>query len=84
MACPKSLYQENLKLRSGETTCLATQNMVPGLAAASSPSIYLFWLHWVFVAARGIALVAVSAGCSLLQHPGFSLQVGSLVVEQGL
>ena len=44
MACPKSLYQENLKLRSGETTCLATQNMVPGLAAASSPSIYLIIL----------------------------------------
>ena len=30
--------------------------------------IYLFnfWLHWVFVAARGLSLVAASGGCSSL------------------
>ena len=33
-----------------------------------------FWLHWVFVAARGLSLVAVSGGYSLLQCTGFSLQ----------
>ena len=33
-----------------------------------------FWLHWVFVAACGLSLVAVSRGCSLLQCAGFSLQ----------
>ena len=33
-----------------------------------------FWLHWVFVAARGPFLVAASGGYSLLQCTGFSLQ----------
>lgn len=44
MACPKPLYQENFKLRSGENTCLATQSMVPGLAASASPSVCVFVL----------------------------------------
>ena len=33
-----------------------------------------FWLHWVFVAARGLPLVAVSRGYSSLHCAGFSLQ----------
>ena len=33
----------------------------------------LFW-HWVFFAAHGLSLVAVSGGCSLLWFLGFSLQ----------
>ena len=39
--------------------------------------IYLFiyfWLHWVFVAARGLSLVAASRGSSSLQCTGFSLR----------
>ena len=43
--------------------------------------IYLFihsfihsWLRWVFVAARGLSLVAASGGYSLLWCAGFSLQ----------
>ena len=32
-----------------------------------------FWLHWVFVAACGISLVAASGGYSLLQCTGISL-----------
>ena len=39
-------------------------------------NIYLFiylWLHWVFVAAHGLSLVAASGGYSLLQCMGFSL-----------
>ena len=39
--------------------------------------IYLFiyfWLCWVFVAARGLSLVAVSGGYSSLWCMGFSLQ----------
>ena len=32
-----------------------------------------FWLRWVFVAARGLSLVAVSRGCSSLWCVGFSL-----------
>ena len=38
--------------------------------------IYLFiyfWLHWVFVAARGLSLVAASGGYSSLWCAGFSL-----------
>ena len=33
-----------------------------------------FWLCWVFVAARGLSLVAASGGYSSLQCTGFSLQ----------
>ena len=33
-----------------------------------------FWLHRVFIAARGLSLVVVSGGYSLLQCTGFSLQ----------
>ena len=33
-----------------------------------------FWLHWVFVAARGLSLVAASGGYSSLQCTGFSLR----------
>ena len=61
--------------------------------------IYLFiyfWLHLVFVAARGLSLVAVSGGFSLLWCAGFSLwwllllqsmgsrHVGSVVVAHEL
>ena len=33
-----------------------------------------FWLHWVFVAACGLSLVAASGGYSLLWCTDFSLQ----------
>ena len=33
-----------------------------------------FWLHWVFVAAHGLSLVAASGGYSSLWCAGFSLQ----------
>ena len=33
-----------------------------------------FWLRWVFIAARGLSLVAVSRGYSLLRCAGFSLE----------
>ena len=36
--------------------------------------LFIFWLRWVFVAARGLFLVAVSGGCSLLRCAGFSLR----------
>ena len=58
--------------------------------------IYLF-LHWVFVAVRGLSLVVASGGYSSLRCAGFSLQwllfvavrglliaVASLVAEHGL
>ena len=61
--------------------------------------IYLFiyfWLRWVFVAAHGLSLVAVSGGYSSLRCMGFSLQwllllrstgsrgASSVVVARGL
>ena len=61
--------------------------------------IYLFiyfWLRWVFVAVRGIPLVAASGGYSSLRCAGFSLRwllllrsmgsrrAGSVVVARGL
>ena len=33
-----------------------------------------FWLHWIFVAARGLSLVVASGGSSSLQCAGFSLR----------
>ena len=33
-----------------------------------------FWLRWVFVAARGLSLVAASGGYSALRCAGFSLR----------
>ena len=35
---------------------------------------FFFWLHWVFVAACGLSLVAASGGYSLLRCVGFSLR----------
>ena len=40
-------------------------------------NIYLFiyfWLHWIFVAARGLSLVAASGGYSSLWYVSFSLR----------
>ena len=36
--------------------------------------IIYFWLHWVFVAACGLSLVAASGGYSSLGYEGFSLR----------
>ena len=36
--------------------------------------LFFFWLCWVFIAACGLFLVAVSGGYSLLQCTGFSLR----------
>ena len=36
--------------------------------------IFIFWLRWVFVAARGLSLVAASGGYSSLWCAGFSLR----------
>ena len=35
---------------------------------------FVFWLHWVFIAARGLSPVVASGGYSSLQCAGFSLQ----------
>ena len=45
-------------------------------------SLY-FWLHWVFVAACALSLVAASRGYSLVMHRLLTV-VASLVAEHGL
>ena len=42
-----------------------------------------FWLRWVFVAARGLSLVAASGGYSVAVR-GLLITVASLVAEHGL
>ena len=42
-----------------------------------------FWLHWVFVAARGLSLVAMSGGYSLVRYAGFLLQWFLLLQSTG-
>ena len=36
--------------------------------------VFLFWLHWVFIAARRLSLIVASRGYSLLRCVDFSLQ----------
>ena len=43
-----------------------------------------FWLHWVFVAARGLSLVAASGGLLFITVRGLLIAVASLVAEHGL
>ena len=45
--------------------------------------LFLFWLHWVFVAVRGLSLVAVSGGYSSLRCAGFSLRWLLLLQSMG-
>ena len=42
---------------------------------------FLSWLCWVFVASRGLSLVAVSRDCSLVAVCGLFIVLASLVVE---
>ena len=42
-----------------------------------------FWLHWIFVAARGLSIVAVSGGYSSLRCVGFPLRWLFLVRSMG-
>ena len=44
---------------------------------------FFFWLHWVFIAACGLSLVA-AAGATLRYVVWFLVAVASLVAEQGL
>ena len=44
---------------------------------------FFFWLRWVFVAVRGLSLVAASGGYSVAVR-GLLIAVASLVAEHGL
>ena len=45
---------------------------------------FFSWLHWVFVAAHGLSLVAVSGGYLSLRCTGFSSRWLLFVEEHGL
>ena len=46
--------------------------------------LFLFWLCWVFITARGLSLVVASGGCSLAAVRGLLTVATSLVAEHGL
>ena len=43
-----------------------------------------FWLHWVFIVAHRLSLVAASGGYSLVVVHGLLIAVASLVAEHRL
>ena len=43
-----------------------------------------FWLHWVFIAVRGLSLVVVSGGLLFVAVHRLLIAVASLVAEHGL
>ena len=45
--------------------------------------LFIFWLHWVFVAVLGLSLIAASRGYSLLRCAGCR-RAGSAVVAHRL
>ena len=45
---------------------------------------FFFWLCWVFVAARGLSLVAASRGLLFVAVRRLLIAVASLVAEHGL
>ena len=48
----------------------------PNFLLLNHIDFFFFWLHWVFIAAHGLSLVAMS-GSFLLQWPLFFQSVGS-------
>ena len=64
LSCPLAL---------GLDICFSKLLLCLGLRTFLKIFIY-FWLHWVFVAARGLPIVAASGCCSLWRWTGFSLR----------
>ena len=46
--------------------------------------LFIYWLRWVFAAARGLSLVAASGRLLFIAVCGLLLAVASLVAEHGL
>ena len=46
--------------------------------------LFIYWLHWVFIAAHGISIVVESGSCSLVVVHGLLISVASLVEEHRL
>ena len=47
-------------------------------------NVFLFWLHWVFIAARGLSLVVASRDSSLVEVHRLVIAVASLVAKHRL
>ena len=51
------------------------------LSVLSVCSFFFFWLRWVFIAARGLSLVAASGGLLFVAVRGLLIAVASLVAR---
>ena len=81
----KKCWGQNLKLFKYILHCFTSYNKHVFFSFFFF-NIYLFicfWLCWVFVAAHGLPLVAVSGGYSSLRCTGFSLQWLLLLQSMG-
>ena len=47
-------------------------------------NVFLLWLHWVFIAARGLSLVVASRNAPLVEVRGLVTAVASLIVKHRL
>ena len=47
-------------------------------------NVFLFWLHWVFISARGLYRVVASRGYSLVEVHGLLIAVASLIAKHRL
>ena len=70
---PQSLERQGFQVRDQSTNILSSETFFLSFNTFIYLFIY-FWLRWVFVAARGLSLVAVSGGYSSLWCVGFSLR----------
>ena len=62
--------EEDIPEAEGKTLNQTLTSQIP----LPMDSFFFIWLHWVFIAARGLSLVAASGGYSSLRCAGFSLQ----------
>ena len=71
--CRDRYSERNGRFRRGPESPGGAQPAHRQITGLSYLFIY-FWLHWVFLAARGLSAVVASRGYSLLQCAGFSLR----------
>ena len=62
---------------------MESQHIGQDLGTEQQHSFIYFWPHWVFIAARGLSLAAMSRGFSLVAVCGLLIAV-ALVAEHGL
>ena len=62
---------------------LISNTVICHKAAQKCVPVFFFFLQWVFIAAHGLSLVAVSEGYSLVAVQGLLVVVASLVWSMG-